>query len=83
MSDEDRSVVQVEASLMVEATWATLVDLGVDLVIFGWIVALVVVVEPLGDGDSEVGEVDILVLRAGPSSVATCSPSRSILNCMA
>jgi len=63
---------------MFVATWATLVD----LVILGWIVVFVVA-ELLGDSDCEVGEVDVLVLRAGPSIVATCSSSRSILDCMA
>lgn len=41
-----------------------------------------VIVELLGDGHGEVGEVDVLVLRTGPSTVATCSPSRSILDCI-
>jgi len=55
---------------------ATLVDLSI-------LDRIVVLVECLGDGDGEVGEVDVLVLRAGPSSVAACSPSRSIIYRMA
>ena len=63
---------------MIVTTRATLIDLGIDLdVILGRVI--LAVVEPLGDGDGKVGEVDVLVLGAGPGVVATCSPSRSTL----
>lgn len=62
---------------MIVATRAALADFSVDLdFIPGW-----GVVEPLSDGDGEVGEVDILVLGASPSRVATYSPLGSILDC--
>jgi len=62
--------VEVDESLMFAVTWGgTLVVSGANLgVTSGWVVTLV---EPLCDGDGKVGEVDILVLGASPSSVAT------------
>jgi len=54
----------VKASVRMRAT----------LVSFGWFVALVLFAELLGDGDGEVGEIDVLILRTGPTRVAACSP---------
>lgn len=61
---------EVDESLMFAVTWGgTLVVSGANLgVTPGWAVTLV---EPLCDGDGKIGEVDILVLGASPSSVAT------------
>lgn len=61
-------------SLMFAAAWGTPFLFGANLDVTS--------VEPLSDGDGKVGEVDMLILGAGPSSVATCSPSRSILDHM-
>ena len=58
------AMVDVEP-LMFVTTLGTLFGLGVNLD--------VTLVEPLCDGDGKVGEVDMLVHRAGPSLIATCS----------
>jgi saccharopine dehydrogenase-like NADP-dependent oxidoreductase len=61
-------MVEVETPLVFVAAWGALVDVGIDPgVVSGRVAALII--ELLGDGDSEVREIDILVLRAGPSSV--------------
>jgi hypothetical protein len=71
-------VVEADSLVLDVVTWDTLVAFSVNLdVTLGW----VTLAEPLSDGDGEVGEIDILVLRASPSSVATCSPSGSMLDC--
>ena len=61
-------------SLMFAAAWGTPFLSGANLD------ATLGCVEPPSDADGKVGEVDMLILGAGPSSVATCSPSRSILD---
>ena len=63
---------EVDESLMFAVTWGSTLQVVVSGanpgVTSGWVVTLV---EPLCDGDGKVGEVDILVLGASPSSVAT------------
>ena len=74
-------MVEVNVPLVCTATTRpTLFGFGVGLGVSPrWIITFVMAVlfaKPLGNGDSEVGEVGVLVLRSGPSRVAAYLSSK-------
>ena len=74
-------MVKMNVSLVRTATTRpTLFGFGVGLGVSPrWIITFVMAVlfaKPLGNGDSEVGEVGVLVLRTGPSRVAAYLSSK-------